>query len=208
MASPQLENGYIRIARELADQFCRRDFNGQEWRILWAVIRKTYGYNKREDVIPFTQFQQITGMDRKSVTRTIKSLRIKKVLVCKESRDGNIYRINKDYKTWVVAELPLSKKLSTVSTGRGETASGETAPGVGASPCVEVGATLCVEGRGETAPLNIQIDNRQGTFEISDLKTEAQDRRKLGAKDIEIKKIFLGRGIPEAMIDEVLGKEF
>jgi phage replication O-like protein O len=207
MGQPQVENGFIRIARELVDEFCRRCFNGQEWRILWAIMRKTYGYNKREDVIALSQFQKITGMDRKSVTRTLKVLKTNRVLIVRVSKEGNIYRINKNYPDWVVAKLPL-QKLYTVSTGRGETASGETAPGVGASPRKEVGATPCVEPRGETAPHNRQIDNRQGTSLSFDIKTEIKNLKNLGFDNLQIKQNLMMREIPEIDIDEALGKKF
>lgn len=143
-------------------------------------------------------------MDRKSVTRTIKVLIIKKVLFCRPSKHGNIYRINKNYKEWVVAGLPLP--------GRGELAPGsgrgESAPGVGASPRKEVGATLCVEGRGEFAPLNRQIDNRQETFSISSLKTEIADLRKLGYSKDKIKRHFSHRNIAESIIDIAMKKYY
>ena len=196
MASPQLENGYLRIAQQLVDQFCRRCFNGQEWRILWAVIRKTYGYNKREDAISLSQFREITGMDCKSVARTLKCLRIKNVLICKESRAGNVYKINKNFDAWLVAKLPL--------LDGGESASGETATGGVATPRKEGVATPCVEPGGETATHNKQIDNRQGTFEVSDLKTETENLKNLGWKDEKIHSHFLMRNIPEPEIKKAL----
>ena len=44
MASPQRENGHIDIANEIADKFCSYRLSGQEWQIVWVVLRKTWGW--------------------------------------------------------------------------------------------------------------------------------------------------------------------
>lgn len=46
MASPQTENGHIDIANEIADKFCSYRLSGQEWQILWVLLRKTWGWKK------------------------------------------------------------------------------------------------------------------------------------------------------------------
>lgn len=44
MANPQAENGHIDIANEIADKFCSYRLSGQEWQIIWVVLRKTWGW--------------------------------------------------------------------------------------------------------------------------------------------------------------------
>ena len=108
MNSPQLENGYTKIANEIIDQFCKYRISGEEWLVLWVIIRKTYGFNKKMDTISLTQFSQITGMKRQSVFRALKSLSAKKlILVSKKAyKDIVSYGIIKDYGNWI----PVSKK--------------------------------------------------------------------------------------------------
>lgn len=103
MANPQVENGYIRIASELLSAMTKTEFRGSEFMILLAVISKTYGWNKAKDQISLTQFQQLTGMDRKSCARAIKRLVAQEVLgsVKGDTRCSSTYWIQKDYDKWV-----------------------------------------------------------------------------------------------------------
>lgn len=111
MASPQKENGYVTIANELAERFSLAGMNGSEHRILWVVIRKTYGYNKKQDYISLTQFQKSTGMGRNQVVDTLRSLVGKRVLL----KENSIYGLNKDWESWVVHKRVLGgQKTPTV----------------------------------------------------------------------------------------------
>src|SRR3990167_9144794 len=47
--TPQLEDGYIRIANEIVDKLISYRISGEEWQILLVVLRKTYGFHKKED---------------------------------------------------------------------------------------------------------------------------------------------------------------
>lgn len=115
MASPQKENGYVTIANELAERFSLAGMNGSEHRILWVVLRKTYGFNKKQDYISLTQFQKNTGMGRNQVVDTIRSLVGKRVLL----KENSIYGLNKDYETWVVHKRVLGgQKTPTVGGKR------------------------------------------------------------------------------------------
>jgi phage replication O-like protein O len=50
--SPQKEHGYTPIANEIYDAFVRTRISGEARQVLDCIIRKTYGYNKKEDKIP------------------------------------------------------------------------------------------------------------------------------------------------------------
>ena len=49
MASPQCENGHVRIADELYEAILKADFSKRELLVVLTVIRKTYGYRKTMD---------------------------------------------------------------------------------------------------------------------------------------------------------------
>ena len=103
MASPQIENGYTRIANELLDKLCSYRIPGEEWLVLATVIRKTYGFKKITDAISFTQFEKSTLMKRSNVVRAIRGLVSKKILRSIKSDTGatTTYSIEKDYDKWV-----------------------------------------------------------------------------------------------------------
>jgi phage replication O-like protein O len=112
MPSPQVENGHTDIANELAEAFARLQLSGNQWRVLWVVIRKTYGWKKKEDRISLTQFEESTGLMRRHVHRALEEL-AERGIVTKNgynsvTKIGNRYAITyglqKDYSLWKQAE--------------------------------------------------------------------------------------------------------
>lgn len=110
MASPQAENGYTRIANEIMEAMAKYRLSGQERQIVDVVLRKTYGFNKTEDVISMGQFSICTGINRPLVARLLKSLLHKKILrvTQKDNTNGNSYIFQKDFDKWGV----LHKKIT------------------------------------------------------------------------------------------------
>jgi phage replication O-like protein O len=100
MASPQLENGYFRIANEIGEALAKTNLSAYQSRILWAILRKTYGYRKKEDYIPYSQISTLTGMHKAHISRTLKELRERNIV----TKRGNKMGFNKDYQQW--RELP------------------------------------------------------------------------------------------------------
>lgn len=107
MKTPQLENGYIKISNELMDAFCRYfpGFSGGQ--VLNAIIRKTYGWNKKEDYISISQIMELTQLARRTVIYALQDLEAKKIIFVQRERSGllnkvNLIRFNKNYAQWVV----------------------------------------------------------------------------------------------------------
>jgi len=99
-ASPQLENGYIRIANELFDALRRYPFNGVELRILITVMEKTYGWRKKKELIPFSHISKSTGIDLRYVKKIVKRLVCDGVIFKEGSPRGNYLGMNKNYYSW------------------------------------------------------------------------------------------------------------
>ena len=118
MANPALKNGYFSIANELAEQFARVNITGQQWRIIWILLRKTWGFKNGErrkdwDWISITQFEKLTGMKRANVYNTLKSLLAKRLILKQE----NLYKFNQNYNEWLLAKrlTVLAKSITPVS---------------------------------------------------------------------------------------------
>ena len=90
MADVQRENGHLDIANELAEAFARHKFSPDEWRILWVVIRKTYGWQKKADMISLSQFATMTGMKAAHCCRALSRLVSRNVI----TRSGNTHSGN------------------------------------------------------------------------------------------------------------------
>jgi phage replication O-like protein O len=121
--SPQIESGYTRIANELLDAIIAYPFSRREFAIVFALIRVTYGYQKKEDAISGWQLSEMTGIDRSHVSKTITELIEKKVV--NRSDSGRISHgqnvpflsINKHYKQWAtVAEKATVKTVAKSAT--------------------------------------------------------------------------------------------
>jgi phage replication O-like protein O len=108
MASPQIENGYTKIANELLEALARIRISGEANQILLVILRKTYGFNKTEDAISLSQFHLFTGIKKPSITRAIRKLEELNIINRKANGAIKIYQLNKDYSTW----RPLPKKIT------------------------------------------------------------------------------------------------
>ncbi len=113
MADPQAENGHTDIANEIVEALARIRLSGEEMQCLWVIIRKTYGWHKKEDKISLSQFANMTGIKRQSVLRALNKLSSKKIItiIKNDDRGINKYRFIKDFDKWI----PLSKKITVSS---------------------------------------------------------------------------------------------
>jgi len=96
MASPQVEDGYLKIANEIAEALSRLNLSAYQSRFLWALFRLTYGWNKKVDRISNSQIIEMTGMTKGHVSRTKKSLIERQIVTC----IGNKLGFQKDYSKW------------------------------------------------------------------------------------------------------------
>lgn len=108
MASPQLENGYLKIANELFDALCRIRVSGEARQVLDVIIRKTYGFSKKEDRIALSQICLGTGLKKQTTCKAINKLLSMNMITKKGTDLGNIFKFNKDFDQW----KPLPKKVT------------------------------------------------------------------------------------------------
>lgn len=98
--SPQLEDGYTRIANELLDAIIRQQLSSTKISVLLAVIRKTYGFNKREDRISLTQLAAMCSITKADASRAVKFLVENSILIKRAVEGGFSIGIQKDYSKW------------------------------------------------------------------------------------------------------------
>jgi phage replication O-like protein O len=129
MANPAITNGHFNIANELAEHFARVNIPGEEWRILWVLWRKTWGWKdgdrrKDWDWISVSQFERMTGMKRTNCHRALKSLLAKRLILQEENK----LKFNQNYEQWVLAKRlqVLVNRLQSVSQKTNETVSQKT----------------------------------------------------------------------------------
>ena len=96
MASPQLKNGFTRIANEILEAIAQTPLSGYEAKFIFFLLRKTYGYRKKSDNIAPSQICKGTKMLKFHEWRTRKRL-IQRNIV---TQIGNQIGLNKDYSQW------------------------------------------------------------------------------------------------------------
>ncbi|MEG3078513.1 replication protein [Halomonas sp. 5021] len=123
---PQVEDGYTRIANELYEVVNNGHscpVNVRHLRIIHALIRRTYGFNKTMDAVADTQLAADTGIPRNKVNVAKHELIAMNVI--RLSDDGRKLGINKDYASWDFTKRP-EKKAPKPKTKMGQNGNGVT----------------------------------------------------------------------------------
>ena len=118
MANPQAENGHTDIANEVMEALCAMRIPGEQMQCLLFIIRKTWGWKKRADIISLSQFYKATGIVKTHVIRALKSLEERKLIITKKGNtNGKSYRFNKNYDQWksLPKKVTLPKKVMSVT---------------------------------------------------------------------------------------------
>jgi len=121
----QVENGnYTRIVNPLIERLIQIPFKGCELALVIFIIRKTYGYNKKQDEISLTQFERGLERSRPSIVKALKNLQLVKIVklvkVGNSKNSSNLWEINKYYKNWELVntvELVKTKRATSKAEG-------------------------------------------------------------------------------------------
>ncbi len=112
MASPQKENGFTPIANEILEALCKVNLSPYESRVIWFLLRKTYGWKKKSDWISQSQFSEGLDLDRRHIHRTIKRLLRKEIIVIStDDKNRSACGFQKDYSKWRMSSLEMTAPL-------------------------------------------------------------------------------------------------
>ncbi|MBI2600490.1 replication protein [Candidatus Daviesbacteria bacterium] len=95
---------YFKVRNSFAEALARINTSEYETRLLWVIIRKTWGWNKDEDYISVTQFEKATGINRSNAHPSLLKLEEKKIIIINRTGHINKYRINTNVNEWVHKE--------------------------------------------------------------------------------------------------------
>jgi phage replication O-like protein O len=108
VVSPQIDNGYMRIANEIVEAIMQAGLNGTQFRIVLAIWRYTYGFNRKSHNISLTFLEKVTGLYKRQIQRELKKLIEMNILLEVSKGKGMTTRelaFNKNYKLW---RLPVA----------------------------------------------------------------------------------------------------
>ena len=110
MADVQLENGYCKIANPIMDALGRTRIPGEARQVLDVIIRKTYGWNKKEETITNSDFMELTSLSHVHVRRALDRLIEMNLIICTKLGTKTFkYGLNKDFDKWKI----VPKKVRT-----------------------------------------------------------------------------------------------
>ena len=110
MANPQLENGFTMVANEILEALVKINLSSYESRVLWFIIRKTYGWHRPSDWIALSQIVKGTGIDKRNVWRTMKSLERRNLIIRPNPKQLGF---QKNYALWVNKKrIPARQKVA------------------------------------------------------------------------------------------------
>jgi len=142
--SPQLEDGYIRLANELFDAILLAKLKYSTQTVLLAVLRKTYGYGKKEDDMSASQIGELCGMKRQHVTTALNELAAMGIIHKRPGQYGVVAGVNKDYSSWKVGSPNLgqvNESRTSPNLGQVSKKQGFTSPNLGQVDSPNLGHT-------------------------------------------------------------------
>ncbi len=108
---------FTKVPNEYLEEIaCNRSFCAKT-KILMTILRKTAGWNKKEDWISLSQFESMTGILKRNVCRTLDQLVEAKIILKSENK----YHINPNVKAW----REFSKPRKNLKSENGHSQNGE-----------------------------------------------------------------------------------
>ena len=102
MASPQCENGFLKLAHELVRVFIRTRVSGRVKDSVLAVAERTWGYGLTDAVIPTATLAGDMGLATGDVRKVLNQAVALNMIIKVERGKASAprWRVNKDYSTW------------------------------------------------------------------------------------------------------------
>lgn len=114
-----MEN-YTKIENDIIEKLVSINLSSTELCCALILLRKTNGYQKKQDGISISQFVKLTHRSRASVIRALQNLRLLSILILvksgKSSKSFNVYTFNKNISEWkLVSKKKLVSKMNKTS---------------------------------------------------------------------------------------------
>lgn len=115
-----LDDGFTRIANELLEAVMRAGLSQHQLLVFMAVMRKTYGFNKKSDWVSNEQLSELTGILPHKCSAA-KSVLVKRGIL---TQTGRVIGINKTVSEWSslpvkgTEKKPYPKKVTLPESGK------------------------------------------------------------------------------------------
>ena len=97
------QNGFTRFPNGILGAIvCTRKLSGNEIKILLVIVRKTFGWGKEWDIIPYSQITNMTGLPKDSIAKSFRKLVAKNIIEVKNpnKKAWSLLRVNPKFIVW------------------------------------------------------------------------------------------------------------
>lgn len=105
MASPPKEKGFTKVPNDILEKLMTIRVNATQLRIILAVIRFTYGFNRIEHRLSDSYLAKAVGVSRTNLNRDIQPLFKSNVLIAvrrsRTDKNGSVLKLNQNLDTWM-----------------------------------------------------------------------------------------------------------
>lgn len=95
-----IEDGYTQVANTLLVELARFDFSKRQYKVLLAIMARTYRYHQSSTDLELDALCEATGLDATPVSKTTNELAAMKVIFKRRVRKGFNYEINPVISDW------------------------------------------------------------------------------------------------------------
>lgn len=113
----ELDSGYTKLANELLESLMCCDLTARQFRVMLALIRKTYGFGKKSDRISDSQLAEMTKLSRQNVNKAKNELLSMNYIIL----DGKKIGVNKEVSVWKNQSRDSVSNLKTKNVSNLET---------------------------------------------------------------------------------------
>lgn len=96
---PRLIDGYCKVVNALAEGLASHPLTSIQQRVVWAVIRMTYGWGKPKDTIAAIQLAEVSGLRRQQCSTALNQL-IEAGVIIREGGSRSPIKINTKISQW------------------------------------------------------------------------------------------------------------
>jgi len=100
---------FTRVPNEILEALARTYLSPNESKIIFFIIRKTYGWNKIEDWLALSQIVEATGIAKPNVCRSLNSLKRRNII---ERPNRKRVSLQLDYSLWLQSKSVTVAQLA------------------------------------------------------------------------------------------------
>ena len=104
---------YAKVCHEISEGLAKVSIPMAETRVLWAIIRKTYGFQKAWDRISSSQLAKLTEMTKQRASSSLNGLIEKKIIIRKGGSYGQM-KINADSADWIIKKKATKANFNSI----------------------------------------------------------------------------------------------